>query len=141
MTETKKPSLSVVIQTEVPLSRIQDLLCCAFEGGSNYWYRIEKFTPPAQFEVTSSPEKPGEFRHLDYPVNVGGALVISNKQADDGDSKPMRRTLSLRTIRQGLQVFATKYPRHFSDFMQDNEDACTGDVFLQCCVFGEAVYG
>jgi hypothetical protein len=34
-----------------------------------------------------------------------------------------------------------KYPRHYADFKDGDEDASTGDVFLQCCIFGEVVYG
>jgi len=36
---------------------------------------------------------------------------------------------------------AEKYPRHFANFAQEAEDAETGDVFIQCCVLGEIVYG
>lgn len=36
---------------------------------------------------------------------------------------------------------------HFDDFssfaeiLDDNADANTGDVFLQCCLFGDVIYG
>jgi len=36
---------------------------------------------------------------------------------------------------------AEKYPRHFHNFLEENDDAETGDVFIQCCLFGEIVYG
>jgi hypothetical protein len=42
---------------------------------------------------------------------------------------------------KGLQVMAEKYPVHFNNFDSDNFDAETGDVFLQCSLFGEIVYG
>ncbi len=42
---------------------------------------------------------------------------------------------------KGLQVMATKAPRHFSDFVNEGDDATTSDVFLQMICFGEIVYG
>jgi hypothetical protein len=40
-----------------------------------------------------------------------------------------------------LALMAEKEPRHFGDFMGENDDATTSDVFLQLCLFGEVVYG
>jgi hypothetical protein len=36
---------------------------------------------------------------------------------------------------------AQAYTRHFADFINQNDDAITGDVFLQCCLLGEVLYG
>jgi hypothetical protein len=36
---------------------------------------------------------------------------------------------------------ADKYPRHIADILSENDDATTGDVFLQLCLFGDVVYG
>jgi hypothetical protein len=44
-------------------------------------------------------------------------------------------------ILEGLRIMAEKEPRHFADFMTENDDADTGDVFLQCCLYGEVIYG
>jgi hypothetical protein len=44
-------------------------------------------------------------------------------------------------VRAGLQVLATKYPHHFADIVVDNSDCTTGDVLVQCALFGEIVYG
>jgi hypothetical protein len=34
-----------------------------------------------------------------------------------------------------------QYPRHFSNFISENYDAETGDVFLQCCLLGKVKFG
>jgi len=49
--------------------------------------------------------------------------------------------LSLGGLKLGITEMATKFPKHFLDVMQDNCDAETGDVFIQCCVFGDLIYG
>lgn len=136
------------VMIDVPLQRISDLLCCALEGGSNYWYHIEKFIRPAQLAFLSDADQakamkrePQTFKHLDYPLNAGGALVISDRDRPEMGDKCRTERLDLSTVERGMTIFLSKYPRHFADFMAENEDACTGDVFLQCCLFGEAVYG
>ena len=124
------------ISVEIPWNRIQDLLCCAFEGGSNSWYKITEFGEPANFEIRTDPGR--IFRHMDYPVNDGGYLIIVCMNED----KPQTLyRLDRCTLEKGLHRFAKKYPKHFGDFVQENDDAITGDVFLQTCLFGEIVYG
>jgi hypothetical protein len=148
-------TLTVTVKQEIPLKRIQDLLCCAFEGGSNYWYTIVEFVKPAELKVRT--EEGEIFRHLDYPVNEGGAVVVGDREEwypyrmekeraehlkESFDKpEPKKYRLDLEAIDRGLQLMADKYPRHFADFVGENEDASTGDVFLQLCLFGELVYG
>lgn len=48
--------------------------------------------------------------------------------------------LNLAKVKKGLRIFAKKYPKHFSDFISEDFDQTTGDVFLQCCLFGEVIY-
>ena len=117
------------------IKRISDLLCCALEGGSNYWYCIDEFGSPPELKFRSNSEE--IFRHLDYPLNEGGYLMISVHIEDSGAPK----RLDLDTIKRGLGVMAEKYPRDYGNFIKENEDSETGDVFLQCCLFGEIVYG
>lgn len=133
--KTQTRSIAVNIKHEISLDRISNLLCSAFEGGSNYWYNIEKFVKPSAFTFKTDEDQ--IFRHLDYPLNDGGAVIIKDMEDEDADSK----TLDFKAIKKGLQIMAEKYPRHMQDFLNDNDDAETGDVFLQCCIFGDAIYG
>lgn len=134
-TPTKQPTINVNVKHEITLDRISSLLCSAFEGGSNYWYQIDKFIKP---ETMSFRTDEGQiYRHLDYPLNEGGALIISDIEDEENETK----RLDMDAIKKGLQIMAEKYPRHMGDFLNDNDDADTGDVFLQCCLFGEAIYG
>lgn len=129
--------LMVCVPILIEWSRIQDLLCCALEGGSNYWYMIEEFHEPTSMPIRTDERE--VFKHLDYPVNPGGSLVFSD--LEEGHKKKERFTLNRQSIEKGLTIMADKYPRHFADFQAENDDAITGDVFLQCCLFGEACYG
>lgn len=121
-------TLSVTIQ--VPWSRIDDLLCSAFENGSRYWA-----------VCTSSKDPPAEQHRAKVEYNYqkcmypGGYCMLRDIEAE----KTYR--LDYTVLLRGLSTFAQKEPKHFADFMSENDDAVTGDVFLQCCLFGEVVYG
>ena len=114
--------------------KIANMLVSAFEGGSNYWCRIDKFNKPpgTPFKFKGDTEI---YRHASYPVSEGGSLLI--KDTTDGKNY----TLDNETIVNGLKIMATKYPKHFADFLNDNDDADTGDVFLQCCLLKDVKYG
>ena len=34
-----------------------------------------------------------------------------------------------------------EYPSHYADLVEENDDAETGDIWLQLAVFGEVIYG
>lgn len=110
---------------------IKDLLSSAFEGGSNYWYWIEEFGNPDNIEC--------EFKCIDLPLSDNGYLIIKDKE-DDSD-KPELYRLDRNIIERGIRIMSKKYPWHFENFIKDEADAETGDVFLQCCLFGDIVYG
>ena len=146
----------VAVKQEVEESRIADMLTTAFEGGSNHWCCITGYVKPKALRFRINKDQ--VFRHIDYPMNTGGVIVIVDLYAEceKGNEPEMNgyrydfrgwkpKTKSFRltptALKKGLQVMADKYPSHFADLLAENDDACTGDVFLQCCVFGDAIYG
>ena len=69
-------------------------------------------------------------------------LVFSNRRiAEEDEERPVLATLNEEKIQEALDLMAEKYPRHYKDFVDENEDADTGDVFIQLFVFGEVIYG
>lgn len=113
--EKKKQTISLEIDTQ----RVVDLFISACEGGSNYWCR--ELTPKG--------------KHRDpYEAMLGGFAVI---EMENGK----KHTVSRESIQKALGAFPSKYPRHFADWIAENDDAETADVFLQLCVFGDAIYG
>lgn len=135
----KRPDLSnnqeeltkVTIEVSLSYATIWNLLICAIEGGSNYWYMIRK----TEFAPGLS-RKNFTYIH-EIPFTEGCTLWIGDKEDNKDPAKP----LNLETMKTGLKVMSEKYPRHFRNLVDENEDAETGDVFLQCCLFGEIVYG
>lgn len=129
----------------IPLTddRIKCLLCSALEGGSNYWYLIDRYEFAPGLKYADFKED-GKMQGEDYwhpaqliPLAEGCAVIMLDNEA--GRAKQYR--LDRAAIERGIAIMAEKYPQHFADVIAENEDATTGDVFLQCCIFGNAIYG
>ena len=123
-----KLSVTVTIPTTVTYQRLSDLLCNAIEGGSNYWCT----TIDRKGGIT---KEQAPYRQ-DVPFVDGGWLDVDWCDRDDA---PVKR-IDLEAVKKGLTVMAEKYPQHYSNFLMENDDAETGDVFLQCIVFGDVIY-
>lgn len=128
--------MTITAPIEINEKRIANLLCCAFEGGSNYWYQIERYLVPPAVTVRFADET-RVVRYLDYPLNVGGGVEIGNTE----DPSLGTKTLDRSSIEHGLAIMGSKYPAHMADFLAENDDATTGDVYLQCCLYGEVLFG
>ena len=108
--------------------RVTDLLTNAIEGGSNYWYMI----------VDHNRKEVGAECIVDVPAK-GGFLLIDDSVAEGTLKEPVK--LDLERLMHGLNIMQIKYTRHYNDFINENDDAITGDVFLQCCIFEKVIYG
>lgn len=131
--------MQISITHNIKSEDIADLLCSALEGGSNYWYMIADKVEPITWGFFGGDKKEVKYLHL-YPFNFGGALMIDDSRADSPELKKPRK-LDIDAIKRGLEIMAEKYQKHFSDFTSGEYDGTTADVFLQCCIFEDVVYG
>lgn len=133
----------MIINLDIPQNKIQSLLCSALEGGSNYWYVIERFDFAPELSETDF--APGgtyyddDFQSSAYtvPFVEGCAMVITSTEEDEREEYRLDR----ESIKKGLELMANTQPIHFGDFLAENDDADTADVFLQLCLFGDVIYG
>ena len=128
-------SMDFVVNATFKISRRQvaNMLSCAF-GSQNSRFRVVELIEPPSFRFRSIEHL--THRLVDYPLNEGGSLgVVSTEPASEVFC------LDLKSIGLGLDALSIKYPRHFADLVNENTDAITADVLLQCCLFGELVYG
>lgn len=104
---------------------VEDNIISAIEGGSNYWYWIEKGKWNAGAHIWD------------------GTMVISNKKLLESEPKEklIEKKLDTHSIEKGWEVFKNKYPKHYKDAVSENGDAHTGDILLQCIVLGHVIYG
>lgn len=119
---------NVTVKFKIEDERINDLLCGALEGGSQ-WATITSYVNPNNVEV--------KYKHLDLPFIEGCGVMIGD--IEDEDVEPM--LLNREAMEKGLQIMADKYDWHLRAFLDENDDAETSDVFLQCSLLGDIVYG
>lgn len=113
------------LEIEIPNERLGHQLIAAFEGGSNYWVKRTETHPPEGVKAD----------RYEAPFFEGGYVIVVDRETNT------RYRLDLERIQKGIIAMRDKAPRHFANILSENDDAETGDVFLQCCLFGEIVYG
>ena len=142
---TTKPTVKVIVPLEIPLERIENLLISATEGGIGYWGRIMGYEIPNGKTLDDY-----EYPHFQVVLD-GGKMFLHDTEEEDSHYKTLsaeekeKWTLTYDKLIKGLQVMANLKPgeggHHFPNFLAENDDAETSDVFVQCCLFGEIVYG
>lgn len=131
--------LAITAEILVPLERITNSLIGAFEGGSTYWLRSIEYVERTTETVYDRPYYADE-----HFWNDGGRanLTYDNPEAsEEEDGDQVTKEIGLAELTAGLSVMAVKNPRHFGDLVAENDDAITHDVFIQCVLFGDVVYG
>lgn len=123
------------VQLDIPIScqRIADLFCTGLEGGYSPWL--------GRFEYLRTPED--SVRYTDAAFWEGDFCIRFHFDGGDDDegSFASSKDVDAKELAQGLYRFATQARSHFNDFLNENDDAETGDVFLQCLLLGEIVFG
>ena len=145
-------TIKMKVDMEIPLLRLADLLCEGFEGGVGYWAQIVGYEKPSELKYTmdglsnedrrnSFRSEPLVYKHIDYPLNAGGAIYV--RETDSGESEETDKVhrLDYEACLRGLKIMNEKYPRHFAAWINETDDATTGDVFIQCALLGDIVYG
>jgi hypothetical protein len=127
-------SMDFIVNATFKVSRQQvaGALWRAF-GSQITWFRVVEVIEPPTLKFRSIEHL--ALRMVDYPLNEGGSIGIVSTEPSSNVFR-----LDLKSIRRGLEDLATKYPRHFADLVNENTDAITADVLLQCCLFGELIY-
>ena len=117
--------MKITVELEITDQQVDDLLCGAFEGGSNYWYTIDNVTTPYK-----------GYAHEAWRKADRGILITDNE-----DPAEYKGYLNRNTVKTGLALMAKEYPHQWKDFKTENFDADTSDVFLQLCVLGAVIFG
>lgn len=124
--------------------RLQNLLTSALEGGSNYWYQNADVLMPEgvsydDFRKGGKFTDPDDYRHpLEIVPFVPGCSLTLEHDAD-GDWKTVK--IDESNLRNALKLMHEKYPQHYANVLNEDDDASTGDVLLQLAIFGEVVFG
>lgn len=130
--------MKLKVELEIDKHRLIHLLIGALEGGSNYWIRSYKKVLGDKAAIDKDLGK--EFH--DFPQYYCASSFSDENYLlikDDEDMGEYR--INLKTMQEGLQVFSSEFPEHFSYWLQEQDDAESADIFLQCCCFKKLVFG
>ena len=119
--------ITLTTTTDYSYERINDLITSALEGGSNYWYTIvdhNRTIVGAEF-VCGTPFKSGGYIDFIAP--------------EYHETKVFR--LDIDAIKSGLELFRSESSKSYADWVSENDDANTGDIFLQYCLFSSVIFG
>lgn len=154
MTAKKKPEMKLdpavlgsMLLSMLNKKEVAYLICNGLESGSYATFGIEKYDEPERVDFRHDPSDEKPIKHLDYPLCSTGGVWLFCRYAEEAHTEKQRKEeygpflLNLKAVERGLGVMFQKYPHHYADFQKDNADAVTGDVFLQCCLLGDVVYG
>lgn len=125
----------------VPNENIRHALSSAFDsGGVRYWMHLgdEHGVKNARKDLPRSLTNKWS-PHTWLPLSEFGSVDCIEVDEDSG--KEIRHILDLHAIRCGLKVMAEKFPHYFAGLLRGSGDMETGDVFVQCCLFGDTKYG
>lgn len=131
----------------VTAQRVIDLLIGLYENGCSSWLNSAGALVYPEGTERADFKAGGRFNPSDYdPVRAvvvtheGGALKW-------GVEVPVKSVVNFRDViitladvRKGLEVMAEKYPKHFADIVDENDDATTADLLGQCIVYHTEVY-
>jgi len=119
---------------EVSDERVADIMVGLFENGCYSGWLLK-----ASYAV--QPE--GEYENPKYSDpkfwRNGGRMLLRIENPDDENE--MTKEVGLSEIVSGLTVMARDYASHFNDFVDENDDAATADVFGQMLSYGKLIYG
>lgn len=154
--------VNVTITIEVPMKRLFYMVISALDSASiRYWLRrygddkdedAEEEENDGCHYITTLPDgfdpnaldwldekwDPGTRTNYFAPLVEGGTMTLFvENDRDDGKDAIV---LDLAAMQRGVAAMAKQEPKHFADMMNEDDDATTADVFMQCCAFGKVVY-
>lgn len=134
-----KPVVHAIAKIEVPFERVTNCLIGAIEGGSTYWLNAFQSLPAsADIRADLKSRDLIWYAEDEFWTRGGGAHLEFDKPTEDSSGQ---KNIGIQDLTDGLSVMARIAPRHFGDMIQENDDAITHDVFLQCVLFGEIIFG
>src|SRR5260370_789930 len=126
------------ITVEISTKRIADLMVSAIEGnhmtrawcaGVSLERRGSKTGDAAVAAMETGNEDPW---YANQNLYDGSGFAIDISEQDEETGRVTSHLVTPADFVAGFTLMATKHGRHFGDFMGENEDGITADVFLQC---------
>jgi len=125
------------IEVEITNEMIENIIITALEGGSNYWYFFQN-------DAYSLVIENEEYKRLPFASALSKLILLEGLKIDIHDLENKNEvlgTLSLESIKKGLEKAFEKDPICVLQMMDESYDADTADVLFQYFVMGEVIFG
>ena len=118
-------NFTVATSFTISAQDVANLVTMALEGISNEWL--------GQCE-------PAYAHREDYSeADRYGLNMIARTFSLEEDDETC--VFDLEAIKMGLQIMADRFPSDFNDLREGTAEAYTADVFMQCALLGDVIYG
>lgn len=124
---------TVTVPFAMKLELLTNLIIGALEGGATYWLRSATYLTD-----TKAYESPAYAEVAFW--QKGGRMTVFYDDPDN-EERQAGFEIGLTELTNGATVMSEKYPSHFGDLISENDDATTSDVYIQCVIFKEIIYG
>lgn len=134
----EKQTIDVTVGVN-PETVLQLLTSALTDGAADYWLTGVSLHKPATSLQTFTENGTVAWPACAWnPVNGGSIIVTAPHPKTEADTDYL---VDGKVVQNGLAVMASKYPHHFVDVLKQDTDDTTGDVFIQCCIYGDIIYG
>lgn len=152
--------MGLKLTMEVSSRRIADMMVGAMEQNSmtKAWVAAVRLRSPTEDDLYMRTKNhnwydvpelwEGEFAidlwEIEDESKYGGFDPENDEEATDeylAANGLKKRTFTRDDLEKGIALMARDHGAHFADMVQENDDNITHDVFLQCIVLKDVVYG
>jgi hypothetical protein len=112
-------SVKIRVEADVPIVRVKNLLRCGFEGIGGW--------------------SSHEFIGIESVDDMGVGFVGKVRIVDCIDEGVVY-LMNWDSVVMGLEKMCANEGFYWNMFMSENEDVRVGNVFIQCCLWGEVRY-
>ena len=132
----------IITTVEIDWEKVANAVVGAIESGYSPWFR--EFTVAEEScTLRAEIKNRGDIWYAtgEFWQRGGKATLAYDVPDEDEGTFNGHAEFGKAEIQRGLQIMAVKYPRHFADLMSENDDAATHDVFMQCAILEDVIYG
>jgi len=144
--EGREPGMfAVVASVNIDIDKITNAIVGAVENGYSGWmHAFEYSNDPVSMRLAAMSRGSDHTVWYNDPRfwQSGGKAVVKYDLPTEGEGEGNgQAVVGIDELKKGLNTMASGFARHFGDLANENDDATTHDVFLQCVILGDVVYG
>lgn len=133
----------MLIRMNIKPKDISDLMVTAIEGNHMVRSWCASIKPTGRtVAFAEALEKKHKSRWYGIPEFFeGGFELMVEEISDESTGAITKHRINAGSFKAGFQRMAATHGSHFGDFLGENYDIYTADVFLQLVVLKEVIYG